>query len=149
MERRRVREIMQSLIEGVDPETGGPVPSDSVLQSAIVLRALLAGIEALGGAERRAARRARLPENVGRSWDESELASLRREFESGMTLDEIASAHRRTVKAISARLEKMGVLARTDGWNRVSGVEGSRSTDSSAPPARGAGAPANTDESGG
>jgi hypothetical protein len=147
MEHRRVREILESLVQGVDPEKGAPLPSDSVLQSASVLRALLAGIAALEDAERRAARRARLPENVGRSWGESELAVLRGEFECGMTLEQIASAHRRSVKAITARLEKMGVLARTDGWNRVSGV--SRSANASACAAREAGAPASTDRSGG
>lgn len=128
MEPRRVREIFESLVQGVDPDTGAALPPDSIAQRSSVLRALLAGIEALETAERRAARRAHLPENVGRTWGDAELANLRRDFESGMAVEEIASAHGRTVKAITARLEKMGLIAvRVDGWNHISGLGTSRS----------------------
>jgi hypothetical protein len=128
MDQRRVREIFEALVEGIDPDTGAALPSDSVVQRNTVLRALLAGIEALEVAERRAARRAHLPKNVGRSWSDAELATLRREFESGLGIDQIAPAHGRTVKAVIARLEKMGLIAaRVDGWNHISGLGISRS----------------------
>jgi len=123
MEPRRVREIFASLVQGLDPDTGAALPSDSVVQRNTVLRALLAGIEALDVAERRAARRAHLPKNVGRSWSAAELATLRREFESGMSIEQLAPAHGRTVKAITARLEQMGLIAaQIDGWNHISGL---------------------------
>ena len=123
MDNRRIREIFESLVEGLDPETGAALPSDSVVQRTTVLRALLAGIEALDVAERRAARRAHLPKNVGRSWSDVELATLRREFESGMAIEQMAPAHGRTVKAITARLEQMGLIAaQIDGWNHISGL---------------------------
>jgi hypothetical protein len=128
MDPRRVREIFQSLVQGVDPESGAVLPSDSVIQKTTVLRALIAGIEALAVAEKRAARRAQLPDNVGRSWSDAELAALRREFESGISVGQIATAHGRTVKAITARLEKMGLVAvQIDGWTHISGLGTSRS----------------------
>jgi hypothetical protein len=128
MDQRRVREIFKALVEGIDPDTGAALPSDSIVQRSTVLRALLVGIEALDVAERRAARRAHLPKNVGRSWSDAELAMLRREFETGMSIEQIASAHGRTVKAVTARLEKLGLIAaRIDGWHHISGLGISRS----------------------
>jgi hypothetical protein len=128
MEPRRVREIFESLVQGTDPDTGAALPSDSIVQRSTVLRALLAGIEAIELAERRAARRAHLPKNVGRSWSEPEIATLRREFESGMSIEQVASAHGRTLKAITARLEQMGLIAaQIDGWNPISALGISRS----------------------
>ena len=127
MEPRRVRDIFESLIQGMDPDTGAALPPDSIAQRSSVLRALLAGIEALEIAEKRAARRAHLPENVGRSWSDAELATLRREFESGTATEQIATAHGRTVKAITARLEKTGLIAaQVDGWNHISALGTSR-----------------------
>jgi hypothetical protein len=110
MREQRARQILQALIQGLDPETGAELPPDSVLQSARVLRALLAGAAALRAFEARALRRSQLPRNVGRPWDAAEETSLVTAFEAGTALAELAEAHGRTIRAIEARLEHLGLM---------------------------------------
>jgi len=110
MESETARQILSKLIEGLDPDTGKPLPTDSVLHRAPVMRALLAGLSALRLSAARAARRAQLPENVGKSWDDEEEATVVNLFKSGTSLDDIARAHGRTSRSIQLRLEHLGVL---------------------------------------
>src|ERR1700686_628433 len=100
MDHRIAREILMALVEGKDPETGEPFATDSVLQRAVVLRALLAGATGFRASEARTARRASLPSNVGKSWDVAEDQALLVRFKSGTALEEIAQIHERTVRAI-------------------------------------------------
>jgi hypothetical protein len=86
------------------------LPAGTVLQQADVLRALLAGVSALEQNAVRASRRAQLPRNIGRSWSAQEQASLIDAFQSGQALADIASRHGRTLRAIEARLEKIGLI---------------------------------------
>src|SRR3954466_11638449 len=111
MQERRARQILQALIQGVDPFDGNELPSGTVLQNADVLRALLAGVAALEQDAARASRRAQLPRNIGRSWTDDENTKLVTAFKAGESLGEIAIAHGRTLRAIEARLEKLGLLA--------------------------------------
>jgi hypothetical protein len=110
---QRSRQVLQALIQGADPETGSELPSDTVLNRVDVVRALLAAIEALDSVSARALRRAQLPESVGKSWSEGEVRQLKEEFAGGESVRDIASKHGRTVRAIEARLERLGLL-RTD-----------------------------------
>lgn len=114
MRDRRANAILQALVHGVHPYTGDPLPSDSVVQDPGVIRALLSGMSALNAVEARAARRAQLPKNVGLPWTELEVASVRREFESGQPIEEIARAHGRSVRAITHRLAMLGLVADND-----------------------------------
>ena len=59
-------DILNALIQGLDPHTGEPLAPDSALHRADVLRALLAAAAALEQSTARAQRRAQLPGNVGR-----------------------------------------------------------------------------------
>ena len=111
MQERRARQILQALIQGVDPFDGTELPSGTVLQQADVLRALLAGVAALEQDAARASRRAQLPRNIGRAWSEEENARLVASFQAGEELGEIAQRHGRTLRAIEARLEKLGLLS--------------------------------------
>jgi|GEM_PF-2970498 len=61
--------VIKALVQGTDPETGEPFPPDSVLNRSDVLRALLTASVAIENMMSRAARRAQLPSNVGRSWE--------------------------------------------------------------------------------
>lgn len=110
MQDQRARQILQSLVEGVDPFNGEELPSDTVLQQADTLRALLAGVSALDQLTARASRRAQLPQNIGRTWSESEQGELIDAFQAGEPLDDIALRHGRTLRAIEARLEKLGLI---------------------------------------
>jgi hypothetical protein len=110
MKEQRAREILQALVQGVDPMTGEEVPPGTILQHADVLRALLAGLAALDQIAVRAQRRAQLPDNVGRPWTPDEEATLAAAYQSGNSVSDIAVRHGRTLRAIEARLEKLGLL---------------------------------------
>ena len=118
MQERRAREILQALVQGVDPFTGDELSPGTVLQQADVLRALLAGVAALEQGAARALRRAQLPQNIGRSWSAAEQASLIDAFQSGLPLDEVATKHGRTLRAIEARLEKLGLITAAERTTR-------------------------------
>jgi hypothetical protein len=111
MKEQRAREILQALVQGVDPMTGADIPPGTILQHADVLRALLAGLGALEQNALRAQRRAQLPDNVGRPWTPDEEATLVASYKAGNSASDIAIRHGRTLRAIEARLEKLGLLA--------------------------------------
>ncbi len=111
MQEQRARQILQALVQGVDPFNGEELAAGTVLQQADVLRALLAGVAALEHNSARAARRAQQPRNLGRPWSQDELGKLVDAFQSGEPLAEIALRHGRTLCAIEARLEKLKLLS--------------------------------------
>ena len=110
MKEQRARQILQALVQGVDPLTGDELPPGTILQHADVLRALLAGVAALEQTAARAQRRAQLPGNVGRAWSDEEERALITAFKSAEPLPNIAARHGRTLRAIEARLERLGLL---------------------------------------
>ena len=110
MNEQRARHILQALVQGIDPMTGEELPPGTLLQHADVLRALLAGLTALEQNAARAQRRAQLPGNVGRAWTVEEEATLVAAFKAGEPPADIATRHGRTVRAIEARLERLGLL---------------------------------------
>jgi hypothetical protein len=110
MKEQRARDILQFLVQGLDPSTGEELPPGSILQKADVLRALLAGVTALEMVAVRAQRRAQLPGNVGRAWSKEEEALLVEAFKCGESPTEIAIRHAPTLRAIEARLEKLGLI---------------------------------------
>ncbi len=105
------RQILQALVQGFDPVSGAELPAGTVVQHAEVIRALLAGIAALEADASRTRRRAQLPENVGRPWSAAEEERLSAAFRAEEPLAAIAARHRRTVAALEARLERLGLLA--------------------------------------
>ena len=135
MQEQRARKILQSLVQGVDPRTGEELAPGSVLQQAEVLRALLAGVAALDQVGARAHRRAQLPEKVGSPWTADEESSLVTAFQAGDPLPDIASRHGRTLRAIEARLERLGLLSAEQRVtnNSFTGSPVSRATDPQPP----------------
>jgi hypothetical protein len=111
MKDTRARQILQALVQGIDPFTAQELAEGTVLQHADVLRALLAGVGALEQIAARAQRRAQLPGNVGRAWSSDEEQALVTEFRRGEMTEAIAALHGRTLRAIEARLERLGLLA--------------------------------------
>lgn len=107
---RRARQILLAIAHGVDPLTGAEIERTTVLHHADVLRALLAGAAALEHMAARAQRRSHLPDNVGRPWTSEEEQKLITAFKSGETPANLAAIHSRTLRAIEARLERLGLL---------------------------------------
>lgn len=102
--------ILRTLIQGCDPVSGDPLPRECIIHRTDVLRALLAGVGALEQTSARAQRRAQLPGNVGQMWTSEEEEELVTAFKSGDAPVDIARKHGRTLRAIEARLEKLGLI---------------------------------------
>ena len=106
----RARVILDSLVQGIHPKTGGELPEDSVVNEIDVARAMATAVLALDQISARIARRAQLPESVGKTWTEEEERQLKDEFNRNESMPLIATKHGRTIRAIEARLEKLGLL---------------------------------------
>jgi hypothetical protein len=61
----------------------------------------------------REGRRERLPANFGKSWTVEEDGTLTSEYDSGLTIGEMARRHQRTQSSIRLRLEKLGKIEAT------------------------------------
>jgi len=107
---RRSQQVLQALVQGLDPETGQELPEDTILNRADVIRAILTAIGALESMQARALRRAQLPESVGKTWSDEEEKQLRKEFKQATPIPDIAAKHGRTVRAIEARLQRLGLI---------------------------------------
>jgi hypothetical protein len=81
---QRSRQVLQALVQGVDPETSAELTMDIVLNRVDVVCALLAAIEALDAVSARALRRAQLPETL--SCDASRRVPLRSAFGESQAL---------------------------------------------------------------
>ena len=121
------KKIIDALANGIDPETGEILPSQSTFNSPQVIRALFVAVSALDKAARRADRDTALPKNAGRSWSDEEDKQFLVIFDSGTPVKEIASRHGRTLGAISSRLVRLGrikdsteVRASADGRAKLS-----------------------------
>ncbi|MDA8347468.1 MAG: hypothetical protein M0038_01455 [Pseudomonadota bacterium] len=110
MQHTEARTILVSLIEGRHPLSGERLPNECFVHHSDVIRALLLGVGAIDATDARAKRRAALPENVGLGWTTKEEEQLRSEFAAKEPLNAIASGHGRTLRAIEARLERMGLI---------------------------------------
>lgn len=107
---QRARLILDSLVQGIHPKTGGELPEDSVANDIDVSRAMATAVLALDQMSARVARRAQLPQSVGKRWTEEEQQRLREEFNGNEPISLIATQHGRTIRAIEARLERLGLL---------------------------------------
>ena len=110
MQHSEARTILLSLIEGRNPRSGEQLPSECVVHHSDVLRALLLGVGAIDAVDARVKRRAALPENVGQGWTAQEEEQLRSEFVAKEPLGVVAARHGRTLRAIEARLQRVGLI---------------------------------------
>jgi hypothetical protein len=118
MQNTQPRLILKSLIEGRDPISGEPIQSECVIHRSDILRALLAGLSALDLIAARAQRRAQLPQNVGITWTTQEEAKLVAAFKSGDSPATIARNRCRTLRAIEARLQQLGLISEAERTTR-------------------------------
>jgi hypothetical protein len=107
---RNARSVLQSLIQGLDPATGAELPKDAIVNRIEINRSMLVAMTAMEQVEARMLRRAQLPESVGKTWTEEEEQQLKDEFARSEPIPLIATKHERTIRAIEARLERLGLL---------------------------------------
>ncbi len=100
--------VVRSLANGVDPEDGEVFTAESPYQKPIVVRALYEAANALERIERFERRRLQMPPKTGEPWTEDEDRKLLSAFDAGRALQELASAHERSMGAVRARLLKYG-----------------------------------------
>ena len=108
---QKARAVLQSLVYGLHPVTGVELTKDDIVNSIEVNRAMSTAVMALDQMIARVIRREMLPEKVGKGWTEEEEQQLKDEFSRSEPLPHIAAKHRRTVRAIEGRLERLGLLA--------------------------------------
>ena len=108
MEATQALAVVRSLANGVDPESGEVFPAESAYQRPQTVRALYEAATALERIERFERRKAQMPAKTGEPWSEDEDRKLLGGFDAGRGLQELASAHERTMGAIRARLLKYG-----------------------------------------
>jgi hypothetical protein len=107
---QKAREVIGSLLQGIDPKTGAALPKDDVVNLIEVNRSLAVALAAIEQVEARVIRRALLPESVGKNWTEEEEQQLKAEFAQSEPIPSIAEKHGRTVRGIEARLQRLGLL---------------------------------------
>lgn len=109
MTNERALEILRTLADGVDIQTGQPLPADAQLNQPDAIRALFVAIKALEAPiKKEAAKEKARPSMAGGKWEEEEAAHLIEAFEAGSSIEDLAAAHQRTKGAIRSRLIKMG-----------------------------------------
>lgn len=102
--------ILNALVEGHDPISNQPLPRDSVLQNATVMRALLLAHVSVRADVDRHKRRSALPPRVGTTWSDEEDQKLVTAWKGQQSPEDIASNHGRTVRAIESRLVRLGLI---------------------------------------
>ena len=110
MEKQEVITVLESLANGIDPATGAQIPYEA-FHTAGAVRALFAATSLLKEADAprgRAGRGGTKLASAGAPWSAEEDARLAGEFDSGMTIAQIALGHGRTSSAINLRLVKLG-----------------------------------------
>lgn len=102
--------IIESLADGIDPETGEILPEQSAFNSSQVVRALFVAVKALDKAVKQEQRNNSLPDKAGKSWSDEEERELLSSFDAGISIKELATKHGRTPGAIVSRLARFGKI---------------------------------------
>jgi hypothetical protein len=108
---QKARVVLESLVQGLHPESGAELPKEDIVNNIEVNRAMSTAVMALDQMTARLTRRAMLPDKVGKGWTDAEEQQLKDEFNRSEPLPLIATKHGRTIRAIEARLERLGLLA--------------------------------------
>ena len=102
------KSIIETLANGVDPETGEVLSAQSVFNNPQVIRALFIATNALDGLAKREKQAKTLPGNAGSAWSETEDSELLSAFDAGGSLKDISAIHSHTQGAIATRLIRLG-----------------------------------------
>lgn len=111
MELLTAMNIVRSLHLGKFPETGQPLPPDSICLREDVRGALEVALERLAWTANQQSREKSLPPNQGNPWSPAEDIQLAGEFDQSLSEGEMAQIHGRSQWAITRRLERLGKIA--------------------------------------
>ncbi len=111
MEIAEALSIVRKLADGVHPETGEILNSDSLYNHPQAVRALHRAMAALQFQDERERSRKFLPSNAGKPWSNQEDAEICDELRRGLSFEQIARTHNRTNGSIVARLVKLGRIS--------------------------------------
>ncbi len=110
MEENKALGIIQTLINGIDPETGELFPDDSPYKNPQIIKAFLLASDALKIVIKKKQRLKNLPKRAGKPWTEHEFELLVKRFDKGIKIKKIAKHHERSNWAIESKLLRMGKL---------------------------------------
>jgi hypothetical protein len=97
--------ILRSLANGVDPENGQFLDPENPIQRPQT-------VHALERTERQDRRRSLAPSRAMAPWTTNEDRQLLEGFDAGMSPRDLGAKHRRSPKAVKARLAKLGRYGR-------------------------------------
>ncbi|MCL6331692.1 hypothetical protein EXT51_19580 [Pectobacterium carotovorum subsp. carotovorum] len=119
MELSEAKDIVTALINGIDPTTGEVLPEGSPYNNPQVIRALFAVLDTLKvkkqpkktlEEKQQDNLKAGRPKNAGIAWDDELRELLASRFQSGASIDELATNFERTKGAIMSELTKQGLI---------------------------------------
>jgi hypothetical protein len=102
--------IIGSLSDGINPETGEAFNDESCFNNSQVLRALAVAKQVLENTVRLQNRKSNLPNNAGKPWKKEDDLALESSFDGGLTLNELCEKYERTQSSIKARLVRLGKI---------------------------------------
>ncbi len=111
MEIQEALAVIRKLADGIHPETGEILHTDSLYRHRQALRAMLRAVSALEFQREREHAKRFLPINAGKSWSTQEDTQICEEIRRGLGFGEIAKLHNRTAGSIVARLVRLGTIA--------------------------------------
>jgi len=113
MDRQEVITVLESLANGIDPATGARIPHETfhtvdTVRALFTASTILKAEPAQGPNDKGSRRRTTQLTSAGTPWSAEEDGRLGQEFDSGMTIAQIALQHGRTSGGITSRLVKLG-----------------------------------------
>lgn len=112
MDKKSASEILRSLVNGRDPQTGETISRAEVLSRTAIRDAIRLALDALEAesAPRQPSLTGRPHDRAGEPWGPDEEHRLLAGFDAGRTVAELSAQHSRTKGAIRSRLAKCGRL---------------------------------------
>lgn len=123
MTKEEAREILQSMIDGVDPNTGEILPATHLCNNPTVKRALHIAIMCMSDNDKFIRKNGQL--NAGRPWTKADSANLTFLYRHGATMEEICAKLQRRERGVRNQLEYLGLIEneKTNNKNSFPGME--------------------------
>ncbi len=104
MDKSEEIKVLKQLADGIDPYSGEALPEYSPYQHPQTVRALFYAVAALERMKENDLSVNKGLSNAGKPWERAEDDQLKADFDDGISIEELAQKHQRTVRAIEARL---------------------------------------------